>query len=173
MGCCLSGCFRRFSCSVSPPPLAKHSYKRRLLSCSPPHGAPQSCSCALPGPHACFMRMRVPGGTPPPARAALHAHTHTHAHLHSVSAGGASCAPATRSAQESAGSPKSNVSDNVPLQQQGARATKVPLYLGSSSNMIYSFFLCKELWDFFPTVNNMEMLKIAIAQRVSEDGPRG
>lgn len=116
----------------------------RLLSF--PARSPKSCSRALPGPHARFTRLGDPSGTRPPARAARR--THTHAHLQYVSAGGGSCASALRLTPESAGSPKSNVSDNFPLHQQSTRTTKVPLYLGSSFNMIYAF--CARNCGIFP-----------------------
>lgn len=89
-----------------------------------------------------------------------------------MSAGGGSRAPALRLTQESAGSPESNVSDNFPLHRQGTRTTKVSLYLASSFNMIYAFFV-QGIVGFFPTVNNMEMLKIAIFQRVSTNAHQG
>lgn len=52
--------------------------------------------------------------------------------------------------------PKSNVSDNSPLQQGGL--PEVPLYLGSSFNVIYAF-CARNCGIFPPKVNNMEILK--------------
>lgn len=53
------------------------------------------------------------------------------------------------------GLPKSNVSDNSPLQQ--GRLPEVSLYFGSSFNVIYAF-CARNCGIFSPTVNNMEML---------------
>lgn len=75
--------------------------------------------------------------------------TRAHTRTLTMSVGRGSCAPALHLRQESAWLPKSNVSDNPPLHQQGRQTTEVPLYLGSSFNVIYAF-LCKELWDFSP-----------------------
>jgi len=40
---------------------------------------------------------------------------------------------------QAAREPKSTVSDNFPLHQQGKRVANLPLYLGSSFNLIYAF----------------------------------
>lgn len=88
------------------------------------------------------------GAMPPYARASLLTHTRTHAHLQCASTGGGSRAPALRARQESAGLAKSRVSDNFPLHQQGKETTNVPLYLGSSFNIIYAF--CARNCGIFP-----------------------
>lgn len=76
--------FEDSAAASAAPPLAKQNGAVTTAGffLAPPHGARKSSSRALPGPHACFMRVRVPGGTPPSARAALHAHTRTHTHTY-------------------------------------------------------------------------------------------
>ena len=67
------------------------------------------------------------------------------------------------------GLPKSNVSDNSPLQQ--GRLPEVSLYFGSSFNVIYAF-CARNCGIFSPTVNNMEMLNKKKKKHPSSACPR-